>query len=194
MDKESNPCKETQEHSKSRRRRKRRTLWERCRDVVAVANLVRLIFVAGAFLVLNTLPSFEFQSVEIAAYTGQPFAVWYDNPDWDIHPLSAPQVPAQAKEYVIGPAEMNIVSCSKGYKPVAAWHETVGSWPDPGVIYSINADVNEDGNIVVWLRTRQRYARGYAYVEVLVQCHASSVVLIRNRIEEIARRITGGKT
>ena len=90
---------------------------------------------------------------------------------WDEHGLyqyPAPQVPADAQTHALG----DIISCSEEYKPMKAWHEIIGSWPDSSIMYSVNANVTDDGEIEIALRTRQGYSRGYAYVEVLVLCRS----------------------
>ena len=86
---------------------------------------------------------------------------------WDeLDKRLAPQVPDGALVHDL----TDVIGCDDGFEPVRAWHEIVGSWPDASVMYSVNANVTEDGRIEIALRTRQGYSRGYSYVEVLVLC------------------------
>ena len=79
---------------------------------------------------------------------------------------NAPQVPEQPNDYD------DIVTCDPGYKPVAAWTEAHTSWPSKDVMYTVNADI-VDEKVSVALRSRQGYARGYAYIDVFALCVSS---------------------
>lgn len=80
--------------------------------------------------------------------------------------FNIPRVPEEAQNYTLPKTD---ISCPERHQPITAWHEVVGSWPAPDVMYSVNADVTEKGDIQLALRARQRMA-GYAYIEVYVLC------------------------
>ena len=79
--------------------------------------------------------------------------------------FDAPQVPAPGAIHSLD----DLIGCPPEFTPEAAWSEIVTSWPEPGVMYGVNADVTKDGSVRVALRTRQRL-RGYAYVEIYLLC------------------------
>lgn len=107
-------------------------------------------------------PNLEIVSVGITAHTpGLYFDSWADE-----NLYSAPPVPDDAVTYTLN----DIISCRPGFQPVAAWSETHTSWPDPAVMYSVNADLKGD-HIQISLRSRDADRRGYAYIDVLVLCH-----------------------
>lgn len=75
----------------------------------------------------------------------------------------APQVPEPAEEYELD------VPCPAGSAPMAAWQETHTAWPSRDVMYSTNVGV-KDEKVVIALRSRQGFGRGYAYIDVTVLC------------------------
>ena len=99
----------------------------------------------------------------VAAVPGTDFQVWREQ---GLRRYDAPQVPDEAATYLLD----GIIGCSMGYVPVAAWHEITGSWPSIDVMYTVNASVTDDDRIEIDLRSRQGFERGYAYIDVIVQC------------------------
>ena len=92
--------------------------------------------------------------------------------EWtSLRKFDAPQLPNDGIKH-----ELDHIQCRHGYSPVAATAVAHTSWPDPGVMYSINAGV-EDGKVVIGLRSRKKdyftghdYVHGYAYIKVAVTC------------------------
>ena len=109
-------------------------------------------------------PAVEIVTVGITAHTpGLDFEAWAG-----VYKYEAPHVPDAAKTYVLD----DIIECKEGYLPVAAWTEAHTSWPDPAVMYSVNATVNDE-EVQLTLRSRQPGDwgnRGYAYIDVLLLC------------------------
>lgn len=102
--------------------------------------------------------------VAFAAHTSDAyFNVWGEQ---GVPAYAMPRVPEMARRIEL-PDE--VIACPDKFKPVAAWHEIVGTWPEPDVVYTVNAGISEDDEIEVFLRAREG-RRGYAYVEVLVLC------------------------
>ena len=75
----------------------------------------------------------------------------------------APQIPEEARDYD------DIIKCKDEDKAVAAWTEVHTAWPDFSVMYTVNAEVR-DGKVVLGLRSRQGYGRGYTYIDVIALC------------------------
>lgn len=101
--------------------------------------------------------------VAIVPDTAYPESQWWNSLDH----RNAPQVPADPAHY------HDIVKCEKDHRPMAAWTEVHTSWPSVDVMYTVNAWV-VDGSVGVTLRSRQGYARGYAYLDVFALCLSSS--------------------
>ena len=107
----------------------------------------------------------------IARIPGSNYRAWEEQEIYqNMLKLDAPQLPAEGqKHYIDG-------LCPRWFKPVSAWAEPHTSWPDPSVMYSVNAEV-EEGRVVLHLRSRrvdyftgQSYKHGYSYVDVMVLC------------------------
>ena len=89
---------------------------------------------------------------------------------------NAPQLPAEAAEYDI----TDYVPCPERYIPKAASAVAHTGWPDNDVMYTVNAEARDDGRVILTLRSKRvhywtghPYERGYAYINVLVQCALS---------------------
>lgn len=82
--------------------------------------------------------------------------------DLRIEHYIAPKVEKPAKKHKLN------ISCSKGYKPLVAWHEITGSHPSTDTMYTVDPSV-EDENVAIYLRAREN-ATGYAYIEVFMLC------------------------
>ncbi|MDE0026206.1 MAG: hypothetical protein OXP69_17495 [Spirochaetaceae bacterium] len=87
-------------------------------------------------------------------------AWWVSLPKFD-----APQVPEDAAEYDIS----DLVPCPAGYKPEVVWVRAHTAWPNYSVMYTVLAVV-EDEKVLLSIRSRQGYDRGYAYLDVKLQC------------------------
>ena len=130
-----------------------------------VVLVVLLLLVAGSVASHDPPHRHSYvASVVITAHMpGTHFSGWVEQ---GLLLFEAPQVHDPAETYRLD----DFLSCDQGYDPQMAWHEIIGSWPDSSIMYSVNANVTDAGEIEVALRTRQGYSRGYAYVEVLVLC------------------------
>ena len=85
---------------------------------------------------------------------------------WDGHDLNfreAPQIPDAGKDYD------DIVECKEGHVPLVAWAEVHTSWPSVDVMYSVNTKIQNE-KVVVGLRSRQGFPRGYAYIDITALC------------------------
>ena len=104
-------------------------------------------------------PAVRVVTVAITAHTpGLAFRAWAGGL---LYP--APHVPDEAVTYTLN----DVIECQYGYQPISAWTEVRTSWPDPAVMYSVNAEVTDDGDIQISLRSRQAGDwgdRGYAYI------------------------------
>ncbi len=125
--------------------------------VLALGLSMTAIAVSLFNLFVAQIPQLTVEKTTVTAHT----ANYYGNRR--VPQLLAPNVPADAQRHVID------LACEEGYKPLAAWHEIVGSHPSLDKMYSVNAEVEGNGVIALHLRAREN-EQVYAYVEVFVVC------------------------
>ena len=137
--------------------------WTIIQSVAAAAVAVVTLLALTGITTVRTKERARIVTAEITAHVpGTHFEVW-DEQGLDL--FEAPQVPAESAIYTLG----DLVSCPAGYVADDAWHEITGSWPSIDVMYTVNAGI-VNGVPNIELRTRQGFMRGYAYIDVIVQC------------------------
>ena len=111
----------------------------------------------------------DIKTVELAAHIG------FDNVDLGpgLPKYVAPRIPDQGAVYDIS----DIISCDDDFVPVAAWYDTITSWPSHDAMYGMQAFVDR-GRVHIGVRSRQASHwthsaadhRGYSYIKVYVLC------------------------
>lgn len=142
--------------------KERSPLWETVRKVGGDAVILALLSMG---LIALLMPDSRIITAEITArIPGTDFAGWDEQ---GLRRYDAPQVPAPAATYLL--TDLDDLDCGRLYVPEAAWAKVPTAWPDYSVMYTVNAYVS-GGAILIDLRSRQGYGRGYAYVEVMALC------------------------